>query len=983
MPTAENSGQPNLPEHYVPLSHSEHLHPPGHEPLGIADAGETITATLILRRNPGGEPMKGLDYFQHTPLSGIRHVAHKDFAATHGANPAELRMVVDFAHAHHLEVRNANAARRSVVVRGTADQINKAFSIQLHHYRSPLGNYHGHEGHPSLPADISKFVELIVGLDNRPVPAKHYATTDIPHPADANIPHPVDADMPHPADIAATKPAPVASDPPNTVPLTPQQVAKLYNFPAGNGAGQTIGIYEMPTSDGAPGYSPTDVAATIKAFGGGLQAPTPVDVNIDGQANTGQTDPETLLDITVSSAIAQGAKTVVYFAAGQSTLNIINALQRMIHPDAATDDPEPTVLSISYGWSPDEDTDSITAEEYQQMSQLFQDAAHLGITVLVSSGDSGCEIASQTKAEASYPASDPWVTACGGTTIGDVNGDYTKFTEYVWNDSWGQGQEKQSGATGGGVSERFPLPSYQNGFPIPLSLDQKKSGRGLPDLAGPASPVCGYPQVQGGQEGNGGGTSAVAPLYAGLIAIINANLGAPVGFLNPQLYAMANTAFREISGPPGPANNSFGRITGYPASKVWNACTGLGSIDGTALQTGLKTAATGTASPAQQTPVTPNGIRPSRLATPDTSSRPSRLATAEAQPEATADYSKKEFNPVITNHPDLPAIDWGSIGASAPQLPATPADDLPAADAVVICWADAEWAPIQHVFCDSANSMSYSDRTRGEWPRWQKYTEGLPSGVNSEWTYWGYYRLVLVGAKRVLLFKSNTHIDFPGEQYLEQIIGILIDKVNPSLILSTGTAGGTIPANHVGTINVVDAGTLYDKNTPQSGWQTYASSWKAGWDIVSKPAFVKLLVPVPTTGADVSSIADQFNKFYNTSYPLSELDPGNLSVADAEPALNNMTTAGTSLLTASSFVVGNTNGNLEAFACVEMDDAVIDMTCKKANIAFGSVRNISDPAQNSALPSNAQGDWGSAIYNAYGFYTSYNGAIVAWAVLNA
>jgi kumamolisin len=968
MPTVEQSGQPNLPEHYVPLTHSEHSHPAGHEQLGAADAGEEITATLILRRNPEGEPMKGLDYFQHTPLSAIRHVAHKDFAATHGASAAEIREVIDFAHAHGLQVRESNAARRSVIVRGTVDQINKAFAIELHQYRSPLGKYHGHDGHPSLPADISNFVELIVGLDNRPVPAKHYATTDIPRPADA---------------AAVTSPQ-TAGDPPNTVPLTPQQVAKLYNFPAGDGAGQTIGIYEMPTSDGAPGYNPTDISATIKAFGGNLQVPTPIDVSIDNQTNTGQTDPETLLDITVSSAIAQGAKIAVYFAAGQSTQNIINALQRMIHPDDTDDDPVPTVLSISYGWSPDEDTDSITAGEYTQMSQLFQDAAHLGITVLVSSGDSGVEIASKTEAEASYPASDPWVTACGGTTIGDVNGDFTNFTEYVWNDSWGQGQDKQSGATGGGVSERFPLPSYQNGFPVPDSLDQKISGRGLPDLAGPASPVCGYPQVQGGQEGSGGGTSAVAPLYAGLIAIVNANLGAPVGFLNPQLYAMANTAFREISGPPGPANNSFGGITGYPASKVWNACTGLGSVNGTALQAGLKTAASGTASPAQQSPVTPNGVRPTRLSAPsDPTSRPTRLATVDTQMEATADYSKQEFNPTITNQPDLPVINWASIGASAPQLPATPTADLPAADAVVICWANAEWAPIQHVFCDSGNAMSYSNRTRGEWPGWQKYSNDLPSGVGSQWTYWGYYCLVLVGTKRVLLFKSNTHLDFPGQQYLEQLIGIFISKVKPSLILSTGTAGGTIPTNHVGTINVVDAGTLYDNSVPQSGWKTYASSWKAGWDIVSKSGFTQLLVPIPTTGADIASIADQFNKFYNTSYPLSELDPGNLSMGDNEPALNNMTTAGTSLLTATSFVVGTTNGNLDAFACVEMDDTVIDMTCKAANVAFGSVRNISDPAQNSALPSQAQGDWGSAIYNAYGFYTSYNGAITAWAILSA
>src|SRR5580658_5580448 len=110
MPTASQSGQyPNLPANYVPLTHSEHLHPTGDEQLGAADPGEQITATIILRRNPEGQPMKGLDYFQHTPLSAIHHVAHKDFAATHGASAAEIREVIDFAHAHGLQVRESNA----------------------------------------------------------------------------------------------------------------------------------------------------------------------------------------------------------------------------------------------------------------------------------------------------------------------------------------------------------------------------------------------------------------------------------------------------------------------------------------------------------------------------------------------------------------------------------------------------------------------------------------------------------------------------------------------------------------------------------------------------------------------------------------------------------------------------------------------------------------------------------------------------------
>ena len=551
-----------MPTKYTPLAKSEHLHPAGHQKLEKAPDTERITATLILRRRQGqgSEPMKDLAYFQTTPASARRQVSHKDFAGTYGADVAELLAVASFAHTNGLKVVESDAARRSVKVSGTAAAMNSAFGVELNHYDSPLGHYHGHEGPANLPADIAPFVEAIVGLDNRPVPARHYL-----------------------------------ADPPNTTSITPQEVASLYNFPTGSGSGQTIGIYEMVTGDGKPGYSAQDIAATMAAFGGNLTAPTPTDVTIDGEANTNVTDGETLLDITISSAIAQEANLAVYFTVGTNQ-GIINALQRMIHP--GTGDPQPTVLSISYGWSPDDTWNFINEIEYNQMSALFQDAAHLGITVMVSSGDSGAMIMSKTKAEASYPATDPWVTACGGTTIGNIEGN--NFTEYVWNDSWGSGASEQQGATGGGISAVFPVPAYQNGFNLPNSLTNNKPGRGIPDIAGNASPLSGYPQSQSGQTGAGGGTSAVAPLYAGLIAVINANLGMSVGFINPILYSLKGSAFRPIAGPPGPANNSFGNVTGYPATAGWNACTGLGSVIGTALQDGLAAAFQKAAQPAPQ-----------------------------------------------------------------------------------------------------------------------------------------------------------------------------------------------------------------------------------------------------------------------------------------------------------------------------------------------------------------------------------------------
>lgn len=542
-----------LPSNYKPVKGTEHIHPASHAILNPTAGDQPVTATVILHRRQNGATMSKMEDFSAQSKTPRKRISRSDFTAQHGADPKQLAAVEAFAKSHGLEVVDSNPERRAVVVRGSATAMAKAFAVELHDYNSPLGKYHGHEGAVNLPSDLADSVEAVIGLDNRQVPAKHFSTAQKKTPA----------------------------DPSNTNSLTPQQVARLYNFPAGDGTGQTIGIYEMQTQDAqgnpAPsGYSVQDITASIKAFGGNLKVPKPIDVPVDGVTNSGKSDGETGLDITVAGAVAQGAKIAVYFTGGTSQ-SIIHALQAMIHPSAGA--PEPNIVSISYGWGPDDTNEnSFSDQEYTQIDQLFQDAANLSITVLVSSGDSGAFIASRTQAQTSFPASDPWVTACGGTTIGNVNG--TGFDEYVWNDS---------GATGGGISARFPPPTYQANSKLPTRNNTHTAGRGVPDLAGNASPNSGYMQSIGGKLQPIGGTSAVAPLYAGLIAIINANLGAPVGFLNPVLYTIQGV-FRDISSPPGPANNSYQGVTGYPATAGWNACTGLGSANGTALQAALQSA---------------------------------------------------------------------------------------------------------------------------------------------------------------------------------------------------------------------------------------------------------------------------------------------------------------------------------------------------------------------------------------------------------
>jgi kumamolisin len=541
----------NLPSGYKVLKGSNHSLPKGDRILKPTSENEQITATLILRRRTDGPSLKTLEDFSGNGAGNNRANTRGAFAAAHGADPAELNKVVEFAQSHGLAVLERNKARRSVVVRGKIANVNDAFAVRMTDCSSARGKYRSHTGSVNLPGSIAKLVEAVIGLHERPVLAKHFVTRR------RNV-----------------------TDPPNTTPVTPQQVANVYNFPPGNGAGQTIGIYEMQTSEGAPGYANEDLVQTMQAFGGNLNVPAPIDVSIDGVANSGVSDGETGLDITIASAVAQGAQIAVYFT-GETPQNIIHAIQRMVHPGQG--DPQPTIMSISYGWGPDDESaNSFAAQDYTQLDQLFQDAANLNVTVLVSSGDSGAFVESKTQAQTSYPSTEPWVISCGGTAVGDIQG--TNFDEYAWNDG------QQGGASGGGVSARFPVPSYQTGAGVPKRNRTKQPGRGVPDIAGNASPYSGYPQFVNGKEEPIGGTSAVAPLYAGLMARINANLGYSVGFINPILYSLAGSAFRGIVSPPGPANNSFNGVTGYPVGAGWNACTGLGSVKGIALQNGLQAA---------------------------------------------------------------------------------------------------------------------------------------------------------------------------------------------------------------------------------------------------------------------------------------------------------------------------------------------------------------------------------------------------------
>jgi kumamolisin len=266
-----------------------------------------------------------------------------------------------------------------------------------------------------------------------------------------------------------------------------------------------------------------------------------------------------MLDIEVAGAVAHGANIVVYFAPNTDQ-GFVDAITTAAHDTVN----KPWIISISWG-GPE---DSWTPQAADAMLQAVTDAAAVGVTVTAAAGDNGSDDGvGDGKSHVDLPACLPPVLACGGTRLNTSHGAIT--SEVVWNET-----ANNEGATGGGVSNTFPLPSYQASAGVPKQIDTAFVGRGVPDVSGDADPVTGYQVRVDGRNTVIGGTSAVAPLWAGLIALFNQSLGHPVGFAQPALYQIGTSAFRDITS----GNNGK-----YSAGPGWDPCTGLGSPNGTAL----------------------------------------------------------------------------------------------------------------------------------------------------------------------------------------------------------------------------------------------------------------------------------------------------------------------------------------------------------------------------------------------------------------
>jgi kumamolisin len=532
------TNKPDAQQPRVTVAGSDRKAASAAQSLGPVDPSTPIHVTVVLRRK---NELPETAAVNSPPLSSA------ELGERYGADPADVTALVNLLESHGVTVESADAASRRVRASGPAGTLSELFGTDLDQVRTtdPVTGqaieHRARQGALSVPAEIGDAVVAVLGLDNRP-----QARTRLVAPAAAAA--------------ASTS-------------YNPIQLAAIYGAPANtDGTGQTLAIIEL-----GGGFNQSDLD---HYFGGlGIATPAVRAVEVDGATNAPTNDPsgpdgEVLLDIDVAGGIAPKADIAVYFAPNTDA-GFVDAISQAAH---AT--PTPTAISISWGQSEDD----WTGQARTAMDAAIADACALGATVTVAAGDDGStDRATDKQSHVDFPASSPHALACGGTSLDADPSTGSVTSETVWNNGTG------NGATGGGVSDTFPLPTWQGSVGVPTRAGATGSGRGVPDVAADADPSTGYQVYVDGKAMVYGGTSAVAPLWAALVCRLAQELGHPLGQLQPALYANAKKGHATA----GLRDITSGNNGAYKAGKGWDACTGLGSPNGTALLAALKSGVSG------------------------------------------------------------------------------------------------------------------------------------------------------------------------------------------------------------------------------------------------------------------------------------------------------------------------------------------------------------------------------------------------------
>jgi subtilase family serine protease len=550
---------------------------------------------------------------------------------TYAPTRADLRTITDFVTSQGLTITAVPASRQYVVFRGSASVINAAFSTTLHTYDYSGQQLVAPSSDPKAPAAVAAKVAGVT-IDQ----GRHVTRPDLVAPGagtDMASPEAQQRSAPPAAPAPATTPAPCStyfgqhtvttpkaygqkSFPTNICGYTPGQLRSAYNLDKGinagnDGSGQTVAIIDAYASPSIVSDtntyalktgSPPLTSATYKQI-----VPKVSDFSDTAACGTtGGWQGEQTLDVQSAHGVAPGAQ-LLYVGGFNCGGGLDIAMSTILDQKLAT------IVSNSYGYAGEAVPDSVISGEQNQHVQ----AAVEGIGLYFSSGDSGDEVAKLGYKSPDFPATSPYVTSVGGTSLEvAANGGYT--TETGWGSATDQIKDGAlvsplpgtfRGGAGGGVSDKFAQPAYQRGV-VPDALANSKGGgaaRVSPDVASLADPYTGFliglsPITDDATQNTGafttetyGGTSLASPLTAAQVALVQQATGRTVGFANPALYAgykLDPTITRDVQ-PLKPAGAvvytsassgnmfliSLDKDSSLTTTKGYDQTTGLGSID--------------------------------------------------------------------------------------------------------------------------------------------------------------------------------------------------------------------------------------------------------------------------------------------------------------------------------------------------------------------------------------------------------------------
>ena len=550
--------------------------------IGHSDPKQEITVSVYVRRNPNppADVVSRIEAQADQPPGKREPLSTEEFNSVYGADTADLKAVSDWCESVGLKVVSADAVTRRVKVQGPVSAMEAAFGTQLNEYQHAIeGRFRGREGELHVPNSLAGVISGVYGLDTRKVGEERMRRI-----SGRTVEWEKIATGARDGAATVSAQARLVDQWPGT--FFPPAVAKLYQYPRDlDGTGQNVAIFAFnggSSGDPRGGYKLSALQTYFeKVLGGKMPAikdkvvqgpgndPGP---DTEASADHGDSTGEVMLDMCVVGSVAPGANIFMYFTEF-TTQGWIDALT-----EAITDSNDISVISISYGNPEDDPQGAWTEMSVRQVNEAMEAAVAKQITVCVAAGDDGSQDQVSSGAHVDFPASSPFVLGVGGTKLKATGGTpATIASETVWNE-----MQMGDGATGGGISAIFSKPDYQSATKVPVSVNPGHLvGRGVPDVAAVADPMTGVVimHVNGKKLEPIGGTSASAPMWASLIALLNQGLKARCGFMNPFLYAKAcDGVLNDIT---------IGNNGAYSAGTGWDACTGVGTPNGQRLLTAL------------------------------------------------------------------------------------------------------------------------------------------------------------------------------------------------------------------------------------------------------------------------------------------------------------------------------------------------------------------------------------------------------------